>query len=207
MRESTMMMRTRRVPSWAVAAAGGLIVTVSVALGPLRLHGLEDAIRNERAGLNELAESNRQHWGTHVLAENLGSSADLMIGFGSQSALVPRSFRLERAGWHLLNAIIAMSSGTGVMDDSELGPDLDGLVERLVAGDLDAYLEMSSLFDRFRLESAALFEAKGNGIVAVESRLAELERRRDRIRRWQDSMNVVGLVIVLLAGLPIWRRR
>lgn len=202
-----MSTRTRRVPSWAVAAAGGLIVTVSVALGPLRLNGLEDAIRKERAGLSVLAESNRQHWGTHVLAENLGASADLMIGFASQSELVPSSFQLDRAGWHRLNAIIAMSSSAGVMDDSELKPQLEDLVQRLAGGDLDAYLEMSSLFDRFLLESAALFDAKENGIIAVESRLAELERRRDRIRRWQGSMNVVGLVIVLFAGLPIWRRR
>ena len=195
-----------RVPSWAVAMLGGLIVASSVALGPLRLRGLEDAIRNERLGLNELTESNRQHWDTHVLAENLGASADLMIGVASHFELVPGSFRLKRAAWHLENAIFAMSSSAGVIDDSELVPHVAGLRERVTSGDLDAYLEMSSLFDRYRLDSATLFDTRGKGIVAFESRLSGLEQRRDGILRWQASTNVIGLVIVLLAGLPIWRK-
>ena len=79
-------------------------------------------------------------------------------------------------------------------------PQLEDLDERLAGGDLDAY-QKCPLCRRFLLESAALFDAKENGIIAVES-----------LRSWNvtarpdpplASMNVVGLVIVLFAGLPI----
>lgn len=63
-----------------------------------------------------------------------------------------------------------------------------------------------SRLDGLRLQSAATLSAQAQQIRADERRIHALEQRLGRTPRWQAGMNVVGLVIVLLAELPIWRR-
>lgn len=199
--------RIRLVPAWSVTVVGALIVAVAVALGPLLLYGLEEDVRDERGALDELKELTLQGWTNHTTADGKAVAADTMIVLAEQFGSPPHSFRLGRAGTHLTGAILSMWASTGATDDSELEPRVMELHARLLGGDLTAYVELAEVLDDLRLESAAAINARALQIDASERRIQELERQLDRTRRWQAGMNVAGLVIVLLAELPIWRRR
>ena len=198
--------RIRQVPSWPAASIGALTVTLSVALGPLCLYGLEDAVRDERGTLSELRESHQQAWSRHTIAYGRVAAADTMAASIEQAGADPDSFRLDRAGYHLEGAIRSMWASTGETDDSELTPQIEALRGRLNANDLSAYNDLASLLNRFRSGSADALSTKATQIVDSERRIHELEQRLRRTRRLQASMNVIGLTIVLLAGLPIWRK-
>ena len=166
-----LLKQTRRVPSWSVAVIGALMVAVSVALGPVRLHGLEEAIRDERGAVSELRESNRRGWSSHHLADGRAAAADTMAASIEQTGSTPRSFRLGRAGYHLQAAILAMWASTGATDDSQLRPRVEAMQDRLFNADLNAYDELSDLLDELRLGSAEALNAQATQIVDSERRV------------------------------------
>lgn len=201
---------TGRVPSWAVGLTGALIVVFSVALSPLSVHGLEEDIRGERGKISRLTESHQRLWGSHTLADQRAATADMLAGFIAQAEGPPHQFLLGRAGGHLQGAILAMWAGTGASDDqngSELEARVGELLARFNAGDLNAYDEMASVLDDLRLASRNAVNGRASQRTESEARLQELELSHDRIRALQSGMNILGLVIVLLKDLPIWRRR
>lgn len=201
---------TGRIPTWAVGLTGALTVVASVALGPLFQHGLEEDIRAERGQISQLTESHQQLWGSHTLADQRAASADMMAGFIAQSGGPPHQFLLGRTGGHMQGAILAMWAGSGASDDaggSELEARVGDLLRRLNDGDLNAYDEMASILNDLRLASRDAINSRASERTESEVRLQDLEFSHDRIRGWQAGMNILGLVIVLLKDLPIWRRR
>jgi len=157
--------RTRRVPAWSVTMIGALMVAISVALGPLRVYGLERAIRDGRGEVAELRESNRRDWGNHTLADRRAASADTIAASIEQYG--PGPFRLGRAAYHLQGAILTMWASTGNTNDSLLRPRVEALVARLNSADLDAYDELADLLDELRLESARVISAQAGEIAVI----------------------------------------
>ena len=66
---------------------------------------------------------------------------------------------------------------------------------------------MASTLNHLRLESSDALNGLANQRAESEARLQNVEFSHDRMRGWQSSMNILGLVIVLLKDLPIWRKR
>ena len=193
---------TERVPSWSVGLAGALIVLASTALTPLRLHGLEEDIYAERGKISQLIETYQRLWTNHTRADMQASTADILI------TRVPLHQQpSERAGRHVWAAVLSMSAATGAPNDPELIDHVNELRNRFDAGHLTAYTEMTALLNDLRQESGdALNEQVAQRSVS-ERRLHALERRYNLNRIWQSSLNVLGLVLVLLKDLPIWGRR
>ena len=107
-------------------------------------------------------------------------------------------------------AILAMWAGSGASDDaggSELEARVGDLLRTLNDGDLNAYDEMASILNDLRLASRDAINSRASERTESEVHLQDLELSHDRIRGWQSGMNILGLVIVLLKDLPIWRRR
>ena len=113
----------------------------------------------------------------------------------------------ERAGHHIWAAVLSMSAATGAPNDPELKDGVNDLRERFDAGDHAAYSKMTVLLNDLRQDSSVALNEQMTQRTASESRLQELERQYNLTRIWQSSLNVLGLVLVLLKDLPIRRRR
>ena len=213
------------IPSWAVATVGSLLVVCSTAIGTLLLQWNEDHMHRTRILISELETKLQRRWDSHKLAENRLSTAELFAGLVVQNTKTGISkFIVPRTSKNIADAIITMRLShsdvqksdqetskifqpvcTDMKPDQHLETKVNQLSQRLTNGDLNAYDKLISLLDAERLLSACAVNSTRTKISALENELLEVSAYSDFLRGLQISLNLIGLIIVLLKDLPIWR--
>ena len=190
----------RRVPSWAVGLTGAFVVLAHVALGPLSLQRLEEEIRSTHREIARLSQRREVLWTNHARADQHEATAEIIVSLTPQSS---------RATSYLANAIHAMWGGTGP-DITSPTPSIADICDGFMGpeqANLEGYSWGVYCLRRLRQESGIVMSALLDDRSKSEEHLRELQLRHDQTRRWQASLNFLGLVLtVLLKDLPIWRR-
>ena len=196
----------RLIPSWSIGILGASIVVISISLSPLIVRDLENNIEDTENTISELNRRVRTLWANHTLAAQREAAADTIAALITLTD-APHPFVISRSGAHLQGAILTMWAATGDEDDTNLQSTVSALMEKLNAGQLNSYDSMSAILDVQRLRSADVVNELYGEVADYEARLRELRKQRDRIRALQSFLNIVGLIVVLLKDLPIWKRK
>ena len=213
------------IPPWAVATVGSLLVIFSTAIGTLLLQSNDDQMQRTRILISDLETELQRRWDSHTLAEQRLSTAELFAGLivQDQQNGIAR-FIIPRASKNIVDAIITMrlshsdlpqpsreASGIVQPDCTDMQPDphleanIGQLSQRLEGGDLNAYDKLISLLDSERLLSACVVNSTRRQIIALENDQLAISAYSEFLRGLQISLNLIGLTIVLLKDLPIWR--
>ena len=203
------------IPSWFVAVAGAslaILSTVVLTLVVEQANGKADELTQTIADLENEFGAQLQRY---VRSERLEMMADTMAAFISfrDQTIVDR-FVLPRTGKYAVGTIEVLQ-GTARYVTFPMVPapkqpvdalmeNANNLAQQLSAGDLNAYDALATLAE------------DEQGIVAhrineIRTRIGEAEVKRvesrARAARWryiQVSLNILGLIIVLLKDVPIW---
>ena len=221
------------IPSWAIGVAGAALVIVSAALGAVVLAGVDADVNEAQRKISALNERTQRLAEIRLLADQQAAIAlnFIAVGMDSHSSAIlsgmtrGSSFVLERGGQHLLDAVREMWRATGADADdgtdvnvavdeicvNEAGEDWESVAEGHLEkagqqGGVDAYNAMYSILGEHRKHAACVIAYQRRQIVEHEARREELRVQHGRVRGQQITLNILGLVIVLLKDLPIWRR-
>ena len=214
------------IPSWIVAALGSLLIVLSTAIGTILLQSNEDQMQTYRISISESEAKLQRSWDSHKLAENRFSTAELLASLIVQNTPDGiNRFVTPRTSKHISDAVITMRLSHSDADtsaqkalairqpdctdmklDLHMAEKVENLSKRLTAGDLNAYDTLVEILDKERLFSACSINSARKQIVDGERSLSEIVSNSTFLRGLQISLNLLGLTIVLLKDLPIWRR-
>ena len=186
------------------------MVVVSVTVGSIWLHDFDTNLNETQVALSDLKVLADTRSRQHILAVRRAETADVMAGLAVgtvRDGNRPDSFLLGRAGMSLSGAIKAMWVSTPGSENIEaLSSTVEDLRAKLNGGDLAAYDELTKIFADQGIRSNDAMRAFSKDIAKYEARLKALRLRIERVREWQATLNIIGLVIVLLKDLPVWGR-
>lgn len=195
----------RLIPSWSIGVLGASLVVISISLSPLLVRDIENRIEDTENRISDLNRRVRTLWENHTLAAQREASADTIAALITLTD-TPHPFVISRSSSHLQGAILTMWAATGDEDDTDLRSTVSDLMKSLDAGRLGSYDAMSAILDEQRLRSVDVVNELYGEVADYEARRRELRRQRDSLRDLQSLLNIVGLIVVLLKDLPIWRR-
>ena len=214
-----------QIPSWAVALCGSFLVVISTVLGTVVLKKLDTDIGNISRDISRREAQSQRTLDNVRLADQKAERADLLAALivqglsdGEERFIIPRT-----AG-SILDAICIMRASyedINICGDEKMKmPETNGerneiatvsmkkiarLVKQLKSGDLDSYDALVDVLSMERFASAGTLNEE-------RDQISELKNKRSGIRLMsrtygviQVSLNLLGLVIVLLKDLPIWR--
>ena len=163
-------------------------------------------IHEKQSKVAELSKDTASMWNNHKLADLREAFSDQMLGMSLIGNQHPEFF-LKQSGSYLRGSVLAMMLAAGKDDsEAELYEYVIQKEERLSAGDMTAYDELKSKINELRLESAGAINAIGKNRLGLESQIRKLESRREFVRILSVSLSLLGLVLVMLKDLPVWKR-
>ena len=206
------------IPSWSVAVIGSLLVVASTAVGTLLIRDNNSLVDANQTRAAELMERFQTTWDGHKLAENRFAAAEFLAGMVAQATDDgTRNFLLPRSAKYLKDAVYTMRLSYFTSDESQqpesemFEPSCEALKKnenmehivntlttRLGNQDLGAYDELVSVLDTERLFSACALRKLRNDIGNLESERERIESDNKFLQGVQISLNLLGLVIVLL---------
>ena len=221
------------IPSWVIALSGSCLVVISTAVGTTHLTNLDaQKIKISNDIVQREAEF-RETYDNHKLADQKATTADLLAGLVAQNLPVHPDkgdgydrFIVPRAARYILDAICVMRSTHQVLEvcgDEKLSapehnrvidqnpdeirpmPSIATLYSQLQSGDLDSFDALVNILSYDRNASASKLNEQKTHIAQREKDRAAVESKLTTYRTVQVSLNLLGLVIVLLKDLPIWR--
>ena len=197
---------TNKIPAWSVTVFGASMVVVSTLIGTLALRNVDHDIQTNSRRITQLNASIQKLWDSHKLADLRAGVGDILAGLIVHVDRRPHPFLLGRAGGHVEGAILAMWAATGdTTDATDLKCQVNLLRTRLNDGELDAYDSLSDLVNAHRHRSAEAINDRSEQVRQHEERIRSLRLWYNMLQNLQISFNILGLVIVLLKDLPVWR--
>lgn len=197
-----------RIPSWAVAIAGALILIVATATSSILLHKTKERTTSIRSELKTLREQKDLFWSSHLLADQRSTAADIFfgqaLGVGSNIA-----FLLGQTAGHLQGAVLAMWAASGEPVPAVPPKKIQSLHNDLRKGNqlLSAYMGLKSEIDRLRLLSQSHVNRLSSDIDAKESVIQSLESRETSIYLAHIFFNLLGFIVTVCKDLPVWRNQ
>ena len=193
-----------KIPSWAVAVAGGVIVIAATATSTMLLYQIRTDINAMKSEIADTRRAADRLWSNHRQADQRSTSADVFFGqaLGSDTS---RSFLLEQAAHQLRGAVLSMwaASGEPVPDKP---PETIAAAERqLRAGDARGYGSLKNEIDRLRLLSQKHINKRAGDIRAAESRVESLQARQSWVYLAYVFFNLLGLMVTMCKDLPVWK--
>ena len=213
------------IPSWFVAAIGSVLVIASTVVGTLLIRDNDARIDANQLQTASLKDKFQKTWDGHKLADDRFASADILAGLIAQDTNDGvRKFLIPRGAKYLKDAIYTMHLSYYASDDSQqteseiFEPDcgnlqknediedtVNTLTEKLQDGNLNAYDSLVSVLDTERLFSACMLRKLRKDLDNLEEKRTHIESDTKFLQGIQISLNLLGLIIVLLKDLPIWR--
>ena len=214
-----------RIPSWAVALCGSFLVVVSTVLGTVVLKKLDTDIEKISRDISQREAHIQRTLDSIRLADQKAERADLLAALiAKDQTHGERKFIIPRTAASILGAICTMRSSyediTICGDDEMTMPETnseDGrietvsmdkialLVNEFKSGNLNAYDTLVSVLAIERFSSAAKLNEEREHISKLENQRSRIRSRSKTYGIIQVSLNLLGLVIVLLKDLPVWR--
>ena len=184
-----------RIPSWIVGVFGALIVLVSTFLLSCRVTKLDEDILQAQAARAEHAQTIESKWDNHQLGDLREAHADQLVGLALLATSSDiQTILINRATAFLHGAILAMDAAARTRMDEE---SVRGL----------GYEALKELLNTLRLESRAAINEVAAERQRVEDEINKERSRRSMLRLWTVALNILGLAVVMLKDLPIWKLR
>ena len=195
------------IPSWLVGLTGALLVLLSTGLSSIFWSSLDEKIRTKQSDLTKLSKKSDLMWGSHQLGDQRVAFSEQLLGMFLVGERRPEFF-LTASGYHLRGAVLAMMTAADESDDQgTLQREVGVLERRLSTGDLKAYSELRSKMDELRLKSRDAINDLAEERGTLESDIRELEAKKELVRLFSVALNLLGLIIVMLKDLPVWKTR
>lgn len=196
-----------KIPSWAVAVAGGAIVIAATATSTLLLYQARLDITAVKAEIAETRRAVDRLWNSHLQADQRFATADVFFAqaLESDTSQKVRSFLLVQAAEHLRGAVLSMwaASGEPVPDKP---PEAVAAAEHLLhKGDTNGYVSLKSEINRLRLLSQTHINGRAAAIRAAESRVEALQARESHVYLAYVFFNLLGLMVTMCKDLPVWK--
>ena len=199
------------IPPWAVGFVGASLVIVSTILSSIVWSGRDDKAKELRQQSEEIGKNIDLMWSNHELADLREALAGQFIGMFVASITTTQNggdFFLSEAGQRLRGAVLAMMVAADQTDeDDHLKTTVSGLEQQLRNRDLGAYSNLREVINDLRLQSIQAINELSEQKAALVAQIDDKESGRDRIRIWFVGLNLLGLAIVMLKDLPVWRTR
>jgi len=146
-------------------------------------------------------------WNNHQLADEREARGEVFLGAYLSASPGHEEFFLVRAGTSFRGAVLAMIAA------ADQGERIDELrrevarLEQLMRSDVStAYAEFKGLIDSLRLQSQRAINAESASVRTFQQNKRAEETRRDRLRLVFVGLSLLGLAMVLLKDLPVWKR-
>lgn len=144
-------------------------------------------------------------WSSHQLAELREAQADqLMLMILSSPEMEALGFAFPLIINRFLGSALAMdAAGYEELDDS-FSSDLHSVWAD--SNIIEAYKETKSRINKLRVTSQKAINEVAARVAEAEQAKNALEARRDAVRLWAVMLNIIGLIVVMMKDLPVWRR-
>ncbi len=194
-----------KVPAWVIGVIGGLVVVISSIVSSYYLTSIDSKISDNRKMVAQIERSTSRLWDSHQLADNRSTAADQFVG-QYLMAKTNKEFYLVQAGHNLRGSVLAMYAATELDVPDEPPKQIMEFERKMGEGDLSAYSSLKQLIDTLRLQSMKAI----NNLKIERDKLVEknenLNSKQEFIRLIYVSLNIFGLIIVLLKDLPVWAK-
>ena len=180
-------------PSWVIGLLGALIVLVSTFLLSIRVTTVDEEILKSQERQAELSASIETKWDNHKLADSREARADQLVGLALLATSTETQGRLiDAASGYLIGAVLAMdlAAQNRMSEDEVMTLDYNG---------------RKAILDKLRLESKDAIDAVAIDRRKVEQEINEKRSRRGRLRMWAVALNLLGVAVVMLKDLPVWK--
>ena len=184
---------TVAVPSWLVGLVGALVVLVSTFFLTIRVMRLDEEILRAKDTSSVLSSRIDTKWENHQLADLREAQADQHAGL----SLLATSNEIE---------VVLVNAAAGSLSGAILAMDL-AAYNRLSEDEIAVlgYNARKALLNDLRLESRDAINELAAEKQPVDNEVVEKEDRRSRLRMLAMALNLLGLAIVLLKDLPVWK--
>ena len=197
-----------RIPSWLVGVLGAAAVLAATAVSLVVIAPLDAALEKYGEDIDAQKASMDRMWNSHLLADEREARAELFLAEHLSAPSEFREFYLSRAGASFRGAVLAMiaASDQGEERTNELQGVVAQLEPTLLSDVATAYGEFKTLIDELRRQSGDSINAASKSVKELQQDRRETESRRDRLRSIFTGLSLLGLAIVLLKDLPVWKQ-
>ena len=207
------------VPSWFIGVLGASLIVLSTVVGATILDWLGDNIRKNTDEVEQLKGLQRDLVEAHTVTSPLIVASGQFLGLSKMGDGVPdtsekmtmssRSFLLEQASSYALDAMqTKLVAARLYRTHAEIDKDRQltrGLAENLKLGNVETYNEIRRFMRAETVRAAEALNALRSKLKHLRTEIAADESRHGHYRTLQIALNLLGLAIVLLKDLPIWR--
>jgi hypothetical protein len=195
----------RKIPAWFIGVIGGMIVIISSIVSSYFWTINDSNINDNKKQITQLEQKTSRLWDSHQLADSRSTIADHFVG-QYLMAKENKGFYLSKAGHNLRGAVLAMYAATELDVPNQPPEEIMVFEKKLEQGDLSAYSSLMKLIDSLRLQSMQSINKLKNNRTKLAEENQILDSKREFIRLVYVSLNIFGLIIVLLKDLPVWAK-
>ncbi len=206
---------SKGVRPWVVGTIGALVVALTTAIGSVASDSIEEKRREtEREIVETEAMSQRQHLRHTQTYDITSPTADLFWALShATESTDAKKLLIDRAARSLgdgINVMMQMSNKYDYEADYDailkLSVDVEELKKELQGKKgQKAYEKLRTLFGDWEMASRMEMDRLNGEIVEKRMRYEALRSKHDSIRVTQATFTLIGLVILLLNDIPIWR--
>ena len=168
------------IPAWLVGTIGASIVAIGSLAHALTSLNLDQEIRDTRMELLDIRSRRENSWGSHILAEDRWIAGEIL-----------------NDNRRLQDAIVTMAASAGKDDPEVIFQEINNT---------NKISELSGILDKYRLQSQKYNNSLLKNQRKVEALINKYESQR-AVNLWLfNILNFVGVTILLLKDLPVWRQ-
>ncbi len=193
-----------KIPSWAVAVAGGIVVVVASLTSSNLIHQSRSTIAvTELKILDVNRELDYIHNGMNRADQYIaGAEAYVAQAVDANAA---GSFLLEKAAYGLRGAVLSMWVVSGEPVPDQTPKEIARSESALRSGDLGAAQVMRSEIERLRLLAFQHMGRLNAVIHTAQAHIATARVRESRIYLAYMCINLFGFALTISKDLPVWR--
>ena len=215
----TVLLRT--IPSWCIGVLGAFLIILSTVVGTLMLDKLDENSQNIIEKRNQLQDVSDRIVETHIVTNTLLIASGQFFGLSRLADLLPslppdaftpvKNSLSEQAAFFALDAMHTKLEGARSYrekNDIEIDRKLtENLANELKLGSVKAYEEIRSFMSEETKRAAAAIATIRSETNKLKMQLVNYESQYRYYQNLQIALNLLGLAMVLLKDLPIWRSR
>ena len=198
-----------KIPSWTVGLIGALMVLMSVAIGATMLRKTTHDIAMKSSMVSEYRREIDNKWSNWILAAQRKEAADLYVadelGIPLNANPIRDQFIRDKIAGLLQGAILAMTVASGKQVPDETPSAIQDYMDKLRSGDYSAYRFLLSEINSLEKASQDSIKQLSDNIKLKETEIIDLRNRESMFYMMFVCFNILGLIIVMLKDLPIWK--
>lgn len=187
------------IPSWIVAAIGASLVILGTIWNYFYVSSLDEKLRDTGDELTKNKNELSSLWDNYKLSEFRKLFADIFVT-QLQTDNPAKKFLLDNVANYLMGALLAMYTATD-LEPPTVEP---GDINLLRQNDVSAYGRINAKIQSLQPEFMRAVKARKSKIDSLTTMKDCLDLKKKKSEKIYMSLNILGLIIVLMKDLPIW---